>query len=374
MFDQGDRRPFAVSAEAAFGPARTGREDAELAISMLGPAAAKLVPTATAMHFGRWLGWPDWLREGTSLTCSGPLPAKLSLADDLVIIANIIDQGHGFALVERMLFSPRPVMGTTGALSLLHAPNMGLALTSILRAMEAQNPFLDIRIEHTADETLVIFRPPWPMGPLFRFAAIAGLALVYRALESMEFNDLGAITLETGLTEVPEAQGLLEKFGCAVEPSAGRECLRFPKSWETRSNLHHDPMVWAMAQMRLAELENDVGDPDVVRAVRSFIVEMIEEQQRVPRIKQAAAHLGLSTRTIVRLLAKHGTSFHTLVDEERKARALMALADPAVALAEVALRLGFNDMSSFGRSVRQWFGDTPGNLRKAWSRKSVVPS
>jgi AraC-like DNA-binding protein len=374
MFDQGDRRPFAVSAKATFGPGRTGREDAELAISMLGTAAAKLVPTATAMHFGRWLGWPDWLREGTSLTCSGPLPAKLSLADDLVIIGNIIDQGHGFALVERMLFSPRPVMGTTGALSLLHAPNTGLAVTSILQAMAAQNPFLDIRIERSADETLVIFLPPWPMGPLFRFAAIAGLALVYRALESMEFSDLAAITLETGLTEVPEAQGLLEKFGCTVAPAAGHECLRFPTNWETITNLHHDPMVWAMAQMRLAEIVNDADGPDIVRAVRSFILEMIEEQQRVPRIKQAAAHLGLSTRTIVRLLAKHGTSFHTLVDEERKARTLVALADPAVTLAEVAQRLGFSDMSSFGRSVRQWFGDTPGNLRKAWSRKSVVPS
>ena len=374
MFDQGDRRPFAVSAEAAFGPGRTGREDAELAISMLGPAAAKLVPTATAMHFGRWLGWPDWLREGTSLTCCGPLPAKLSLADDLVIIGNIIDQGHGFELVERILFSPRPVMGTTGALSLLHAPNTGLAVTSIVRAMATQNPFLDIRIDHADDETLVIIQPAWPMGPLFRFAAIAGLALVYRALESMEFSDYAAITLETGLTEVPEAQGLLEKFGCTVQPFAGRECLRFPKSWETSNNLHHDPMVWAMAQMRLAELVNDVGGPDIVRAVRSFIVEMIVEQQRVPRIKQAAAHLGLSARTIVRLLAKHGTSFHRLVDEERKARALLALADPSVALVDVAVRLGFSDMSSFGRSVRQWFGDTPGNLRKALSRKSVVPS
>lgn len=26
--------------------------------------------------------------------------------------------------------------------------------------------------------------------------------------------------------------------------------------------------------------------------------------------------------------------------------------------------LGFSDMSSFGRSFRLWFGDTPGNLRR----------
>ena len=84
---------------------------------------------------------------------------------------------------------------------------------------------------------------------------------------------------------------------------------------------------------------------------------------RVPRLKQAAAHLGISTRTIVRSLARHDTSFHKLVEEERKARALALIADTSLSFADVAAALGFNDMSSFGCSFRNWFGDTPGNFR-----------
>ena len=75
-------------------------------------------------------------------------------------------------------------------------------------------------------------------------------------------------------------------------------------------------------------------------------------------------HLGISTRTIVRSLARQNTSYHKLVEAERKSRALALIADTSLSLGEVAEALGFSDMSSFGRSFRMWFGETPGNLRR----------
>lgn len=361
-----------MSAATASGPAQSGRADAELAIAMLGPKARKLVPTATLLHFGQWLGWPDWLREGTSLDCQGPLPPMVSLADDLIMTGNIIDRADHLALVERMLTSPRPVMGTTGALSLLHAPDLGLALGSLVRAIAAQNPFLLVRLEGRDDIVEVTFIPPWPMGPLFRFSAIAGLALIYRAIESLHHNDLAAMTLETQLRDAPDAQRLIAGFRCGVAPAAEVERLRFPRRWLDTPNPHHDPMLWAVANNKLAALESESGEPEEVAMIRAFIVAMLLNEQRVPRLKQAAAALGMSTRTIVRLLARHDTSFHTLVEQERKARALLVIADQSISLAEAARSLGFSDMSSFGRSLRNWFGDTPGNLRKAWGSRAVV--
>lgn len=372
MFDPGVRRQLQASADMAFAPGQTGRGDAELAIRMLGAKALKHVPTATALHFGQWLDWPEWLREGTSITDPGPLPPTVTLADDLIIIGNIIDNADCLALVERMLTSPRPVMGTTGALSLMHAPDLGLALGSLVRAMAAQNPFVLIRFEERGDEAEIAFLPPWPMGPLFRFAAIAGCALIYRAIETLHCNDLAAMTLETQLHGAPEAQRLLAAFACRVASTGGAERLRFPRAWLATANPHHDPMLWAVARTKLASLENDTGEPENVAAIRAFIIHMLLHEQRVPRLKQVAAHLGLSSRTIVRLLARHDTSFHALVEQERKARALLVIADQSVSLAEAARALGFSDMSSFGRSFRNWFGDTPGNLRKSWGARAAV--
>lgn len=339
---------------------------------MLGTKAAKLVPTATAMHFGQWLGWPDWLRDGTTLTCVGPLPPMVSLADDLIIIGNVIDRADGFALVERMLFSPRPVMGTTGVLALLHAPDLGMAVQVLVRGMAAQNPFLTIQSQETAQTAQISFEPPWPMGPLFRFAAISGIALFYRAVESIEAGDLALMTLATQLHDLPEAQSLLARLQCRIEPSKGSETLRWPRQWSLARNPYYDPLMWAMAQSKVLEIEHSAGDLDMTQQLRAFIIGMLEQQQRVPGIKQAAAHFGLSSRTIARLLAKDGTSFQTLVDDERKARAMLALADQTLTLGAVAQQLGFSDVSSFARSVRRWFGDTPGNLRKAWSSKHAA--
>lgn len=348
--------------------ATPGRADAEFAIAMLGPRARMAVPTETVMHFGQWLDWPDWLREGTSLTCRGPLPQTVPLSDGLIMFGNIIDNADELALVERMLTSPRPVMGSIAALQLLHAPDTGTALSSLIAAMATPNPWVLCTLEageEAEDMAAIAFRPPWPMGPLFRFTAIGGSALFYRAIEALHCNALDEMVLETRLAGVPEAQRLLSGFRCRVVPSSGVERLRFPRAWLATPNPHHDAMLWGVAQAKLAALVAETGEPGEVAIVRAFIVAMLEGEHRVPRLKQAAAHLGISDRTIVRSLARAGTSYHRLVEQERKARALALIANPAIPLAEVAAALGFGDMSSFGRSCRNWFGQTPGSLRKA---------
>jgi len=328
-----------VPAGALRVPDRSGRDDAQYAIAMLGAKANRLIPTATALFFGQWLGWPDWLRDGTSITQPGPLPPMVSLADDLIIIGNIIDRADSLALVERTLTSPGPVMGSTGALSLLHAPDLGSALGSLVRAMATQNPFVTVSLEERGEEMVLTFLPPWPMGPLFGLAAIAGIALIYRAIETLHGNDMAEMTVETALHGFPEARKLLAGFRCQVAPGTGPECLRFPRAWLATVNPQHDQMLWAVARTKLVLLENEAGESAEVAAVRAFIVHMLEHERRVPRLKQAAAHLNLSLRTIVRVLARHDTSFHSLVEQERKARALLLIADQSISLAEAARAL-----------------------------------
>lgn len=346
--------------------AGAGRADAEFAISILGAKARVEVPTATTLHFGQWLGWPDWLRDGTSLACSGPLPRTVTLADDLIIIGNIIDNADSFALVERMLTVPRPVMGTTGVLTLLHAPDLGSALKTVVRAMAAQNPFVNICLEEMGGEVRISLSPPWAMGPLFQFSAMTGLALIYRAVEALSCADSADMTVETRLFDVEQARPVLAAFLCHVRYSPDVERLSLPAHWQSIPNPDYDPMLWAVAQTKIAALENIAGEPADVARIRAAISDMLSRDHRVPRLKQISIELDTSSRTVLRLLARHGTGFHRLVEEERRAKAALLIADSAISLAEAARLLGFTDMSSFGRSFRQWFGDTPGNVRKSW--------
>ena len=82
------------------------------------------------------------------------------------------------------------------------------------------------------------------------------------------------------------------------------------------------------------------------------------------RLDQVAALAGLSTRSFQRMLARDGTSFRSLLDSTRRARAIEVLCAENGAGRLVAEELGFSGPSSFTRAVRRWTGVTPKHLRK----------
>lgn len=80
-----------------------------------------------------------------------------------------------------------------------------------------------------------------------------------------------------------------------------------------------------------------------------------------------AQALGVSTRTLRRRLSAESTSYASLLDEERMARALVLLRAPELSTAQVAERLGYADASTFGRAFQRWLGKTPAVHRRALS-------
>jgi AraC-like DNA-binding protein len=76
-----------------------------------------------------------------------------------------------------------------------------------------------------------------------------------------------------------------------------------------------------------------------------------------------AAVLGTSRRTIDRQLAEEGTTFHTLVENMRYARARHLLAGGEAPLMEVAFAVGYPELSTFSRAFKRWAGASPHNWR-----------
>jgi AraC-like DNA-binding protein len=76
--------------------------------------------------------------------------------------------------------------------------------------------------------------------------------------------------------------------------------------------------------------------------------------------------LGLSRRSVQRLLEETGKSFTEQVTERRLERALTMLGDPHLShlkIIDIALAAGFGDVSHFNRLFRRRFGDTPSGVR-----------
>jgi AraC-like DNA-binding protein len=85
-------------------------------------------------------------------------------------------------------------------------------------------------------------------------------------------------------------------------------------------------------------------------------------------LDDVARHLCLSRRYLQRLLEETGKSFTEHVTERRLQRAYAMLTDPRFAhlrIIDIALAVGFGDISHFNRMFRRCFGDSPSGVRGA---------
>jgi len=73
--------------------------------------------------------------------------------------------------------------------------------------------------------------------------------------------------------------------------------------------------------------------------------------------------LGMSVRSLNRLLATEGTTYQALLDALRHELAARQLGDPRTSVWEVAFQLGYSDLSAFYRAFRRWTGTTPAEFR-----------
>lgn len=81
-------------------------------------------------------------------------------------------------------------------------------------------------------------------------------------------------------------------------------------------------------------------------------------------VTEVAANLHMSTRTLKRRLAAHGTTFTKLREQEACQRAMHLLRDPELSLDDIAVRLGYSTLSNFARAFQRWTAQTPAAYRR----------
>ncbi len=84
----------------------------------------------------------------------------------------------------------------------------------------------------------------------------------------------------------------------------------------------------------------------------------------VATLDEVARALAMSTRSLRRKLEQEGTSFRSLVEEERRQAAVQMLRGSDMKLDELSIHLGYTDTASFTRAFRRWMDVSPGEYRK----------
>jgi AraC-like DNA-binding protein len=83
--------------------------------------------------------------------------------------------------------------------------------------------------------------------------------------------------------------------------------------------------------------------------------------------RELAKQLKMSSRTLKRRLAEHGTTYSALRDDQRRQRALLLLDDRSLSISEIALRLEYTELPNFTRAFKKWTGLTPAAYRARMS-------
>ncbi len=121
-----------------------------------------------------------------------------------------------------------------------------------------------------------------------------------------------------------------------------------------------DPLLHALLQEKVlgAIGRQDYSlHGDVRRTIRLLLPE-----QRCSR-EDVARSLGLHPRTLGRRLQATGTTFQRLLDESRADLAQQLLRDTHIAIARIAVTLGYRDPTIFTRAFTRWTGRTPSAYR-----------
>jgi AraC-like DNA-binding protein len=109
---------------------------------------------------------------------------------------------------------------------------------------------------------------------------------------------------------------------------------------------------------------NDIDDKnELSSALREIItLYLTEDDLSVEVIAEIA---GLSTRSLQRMMKKHGLSYNDLLNEARQNYALEKLTTPSIRISDIAYQLGYRDAAHFTRAFKRWTGMTPSRYRNS---------
>ncbi|MGI9316346.1 MAG: AraC family transcriptional regulator [bacterium] len=205
--------------------------------------------------------------------------------------------------------------------------------------------------------------------------------------ETLDLDDLRAFILETALI------GLFSSIAFFVGIGQFKGRVKFsyskPSYWQKYHNYFGDTIVFnqttteiivsdsilatpspvadpimhqeavAICEKQLQEITGDEAATPELSTQETITKLILENPGSIWTLKEVAAKLHISSRTLIRKLESEGTKFQIVRDELAKKQAANYLSDVNLSVESVGYLMGFSDVSSFRRSFKRWFGETP---------------
>lgn len=102
--------------------------------------------------------------------------------------------------------------------------------------------------------------------------------------------------------------------------------------------------------------------PQVLKEALHYVHRHLADELRIAEVAQS---VGVSVRTLNRMMQNAGISFSSYLSYQRITRALELIADGQMNMKQIAYNTGFSSPSNFNRTFKQLMGKSPKNFIKA---------
>ena len=242
------------------------------------------------------------------------------------------------------------------------ASTMGEALQVFSRYLYVFSQSNIFRLDLAAQQAVCTYAVTILQPDLVRQDAEFALGFVTKAVFALTRQKVHPRLVEFSHSRLPAARQHEQVFGCDVlfERSANRihldrKMLDYPLSSADEGLL--TALRFYLDDRLISRSEAD----DLVVKVKHLISSSLT--QGIPTIEGIADQIGLSKRTLQRKLAERNVVFSELIDATCKPIALDYVRNTEFRITDIALMLGYSDLSAFSRAFKRWTGVSPQQMR-----------
>lgn len=251
-------------------------------------------------------------------------------------------------------------MGLVGHV-FFNCDTLGEAVTQYVRLHRLINESVTLSFEQTGDLAVLAWQPDHP-GHYCRQDMDRTLAAALSRTRHFIHPAITAQWAEIAHPETSYAGEYATLLGGPVTFNHATTRLAFSSRHLSHAIPHRNPYVYSAV---LKQVNGVLARLQTRRTFGRKIRRLISRQMATDRIDAdtLARQCHMSRQTLYRRLKKEGVSFHELVEQVRKDKALRYVAADHYALGEIAFLLGFSELSAFSRAFKRWTGRAPAQYR-----------
>lgn len=293
------------------------------------------------------------------MTLDGTIPR-----DDLV---QIYRNALAISEVEDLGLSvgPQLQLSAHGSLGVatLSGPDLRTCVNLLAKYSQTRTDFFNITISEHAEGMTVRFTETFDLDDLRVFVTEAVLIGFFSAINfiigvgQFEGRVCFAYPRPDYWRKYQDHFGGNIKFNhSATEITVPAALLSIP-SPTADAHMHQESVAALERQLK----EINVGEEEhTVLSMEQAVTKLIVENPgKIWTLSEVSEKLSMSSRTLIRKLDAEGVKFQSVRDEVAKKQVASYLMDASLSVESIGHLMGFSDVSSFRRSFKRWFGETP---------------